>query len=245
MQSPISRVDQIAMLIREQIKAGSFNGGRLPSEPKLAIQLGTSRTTVRQALAALELDGIILRKQGAGTFVNQRVLNIGSRLEEVWDFVEMIRLSGSEPGIRHLSLTLDLASTRIAEKLSLSSNDEVLTTANVFLADDVPLIYCVDVIPAGLVRCAYRDEELHGPVYTFLEKRCEQLVDYNITEVCPVIADEQISEKLQCQEGTPLHYFEEIAFNSAERPIMYSEEYYRPEYFSFNVVRKMTTRRIP
>ena len=210
----------------------------------MARQLGASRATVRQALAQLELDGVILRKHGVGTFINERVLSIGTRLEEVWDFAEMIRLSGYTAGIRHINLTLEPTPPEIVEKLALNPGDEVLTTANVFLADDVPVIYCVDVIPAGLVRSAYRDEELHGPVYTFLEKRCNQRIDYNITEVLPVVADDRISELLNCEVGTPLHYFDEIAFNAEDIPIMYSEEYYRPEYFSFKVVRKMTTRQL-
>lgn len=195
------------------IKADAFPEGHLPSEPKLASQMGVSRTTIRQAFASLEQDGILLRRQEAGTYVNQRVMNIGSRLEEVWNFTE---------------------------KLALSAGEEVLATTNVFTADDIPAIYCLDVIPAGLVRSAYRDEELHGPVYDFLEKRCGQRVDHNISEVCPVVASHSISRILGCRPGSPLHYFEEVAFNAEEMPVMYSEEYYRPEYFSFNVIRKMT-----
>jgi GntR family transcriptional regulator len=242
MQQATSRVGQIVMQIRALIDAQAFLDGRLPSEPELARQLQVSRATVRQALAQLESEGIVLRRHGVGTFVNERVLNIGTRLEEVWDFTEMIRLSGYAANVRHVDLALEPASSEITEKLALDPGNEVLTTANVFLADDVPVIYCVDVIPAGLVRSAYRDEELHGPVYVFLQERCNQWVDYNITEVLPVVADDRISELLGCQIGDPLHYFDEVAFNADDVPIMYSEEYYRPEYFSFKVVRKMTTR---
>ena len=242
MREASSRVQQIAVQIRTLINAQSFPDGRLPSEPELARQVGASRATVRQVLAQLEAGGLIIRKHGVGTFVNERVLNIGTRLEEVWDFAEMIRLSGFTVGIRHVQLALEPARPEIAHKLALAPGDEVLTTANIFLADEVPVIYCVDVIPAGLVRSAYHDEELHGPVYTFLEKRCNQRVDYNITEVLPVVADEQLSELLNCRLHTPLHHFREVAFNTDDAPIMYSEEYYRPEYFSFKVIRKMKTR---
>ena len=110
-----------------------------------------------------------------------------------------------------------------------------------FQADDVPVIYCIDTIPAALVRQAYLEEELHGPVYTFLERRCNQRVDYNITSITPVVADRRLSQHLECAQGTPLHYFEETGYNAEGQPIIYSEEFYRPEYFSFKVVRKMTT----
>ncbi len=238
----MSRVEKIVTELRRLIEQGEFEDGCLPSEPTLAHRLGVSRNTVRQALAELEMEGILFRKHGVGTFVNERVLNIGTRLEEVWDFAEMIEVSGFSPGVRHVDLSLRAPNQMIAKQLDLAQGDEVLRTGNIFLADGVPVIYCVDYIPAKLVRSAYHDHELHGPVYTFLENRCSQRVDHNLTEVIPVVVDESLSEHLQCKRGTPVHYFRETAFNVDEEPIMYSDEYYRPEYFSFYVLRKMTGR---
>jgi GntR family transcriptional regulator len=170
------------------------------------------------------------------------VLNIGTRLDQVWDFQEMIQMAGYTPGVRHESLHLALASPLVLSPLTLSDGDEVLTTANVFLADDVPVIYCADTIPARLVRQAYNDEELHGPVYRFLEERCHQRVDYNITEILAVGASQAVARRLQCDVGAPLHYFEEVGYNDAGIPIIYSEEYYSPAFFEFKIVRKLTTR---
>ena len=241
MNAANSRVEQVADRLRSLIHAHYFSDGRLPSEPELARNMGASRATIRQALERLARAGLIVRRHGVGTFVNHQVLNIRTRLEEVWDFDEMIRAAGYQPGVRHLELDLAGASVSVAEQLALPAGEEVIVTANVFQADGVPVIYCVDTIPAFLVRQAYREEELHGPVYTFLERRCGQRVDYNITRITPVVADKRLSQLLDCSLGTPLHYFEETGYNMDGKPIIYSEEYYRPEYFSFKVVRKMTT----
>lgn len=238
-----SKVAQTAAHMRSLLSEHTFDTGRLPSEPELARQLGASRATVRQALSLLAMEGLVVRRHGAGTFVNEAVLNIHTRLEEVWDFAEMIRESGHQPGVRHLELSLEPASAAIGQKLQLAPNAELLTTANIFLADAVPVIYCIDSIPAGLVNQAYRDEELHGPVYSFLAKRCGQRLDYNIAKLLPVVADEKLSGLLQCPPGSPLHYFEETGFNGDGIPIIYSEEFYRPEYFSFHIIRKMTSSR--
>lgn len=49
---------------------GTFPGGSwLPSEPKLAAQLGVSRMTLRQALELLQEDGLIQKHHGKGNFV--------------------------------------------------------------------------------------------------------------------------------------------------------------------------------
>ena len=45
--------------------------GRLPTERELTEQIGCGRRTVRRALEALELEGLIWRRQGKGTFIGQ------------------------------------------------------------------------------------------------------------------------------------------------------------------------------
>lgn len=236
----MSRVDKVVAELRGLIKRNEFEEGQLPSEPDLAKDLGVSRNTIRQALGKLQVEGLLFRKHGVGTFINERVLDIVTRLEEVWDFVEMIELSGFSPSVNHIDLSLDNPTRNVAEALDISIEDEVLRTANIFFADKEPVIYCVDYIPAKLIRSAYDDEELHGPVYQFLKNRCHQEVNHNLTEIIPIVVDKILSKYLQCKIGHPLHYFKETAFNADEEPIMYSDEYYRPEYFSFNVLRNMT-----
>lgn len=234
-----SIVKEVVNDLRSKIKGEDFKDNRLPSEPDLAIQFGVSRNTIRQALIELEAESMINRKHGVGTYINERVINIGTRLEEVQDFVEIIENSGFSPNVRHVKLSLITPSKTIAKKLCLSEHEEVLRTANIFLADGEPVIYCVDYIPSKLVRSAYNDQELYGPVYKFLKKRCNQQVERNITEVIPINVQKELSEYLSCEPGSPAHYFKELALNVDDEPIMYSDEYYLPEYFSFNVVRKM------
>lgn len=79
-----SLTDQVKTHIKELIIQGEFPGGRILAEMELAEVLGVSRTTVRDALSRLEMEGTISRRQGAGTFVNDPVLQIHSRLEEIW-----------------------------------------------------------------------------------------------------------------------------------------------------------------
>jgi GntR family transcriptional repressor for pyruvate dehydrogenase complex len=58
--------------LRRAILTGQLTGGqRLPSEPELAAQFGVARSTLREALKALELSGLlhVKRGYGGGTFV--------------------------------------------------------------------------------------------------------------------------------------------------------------------------------
>ncbi|ODT81298.1 MAG: hypothetical protein ABS76_12715 [Pelagibacterium sp. SCN 64-44] len=64
---------QIADQIRDQILGGQVEAGRqLPSERELAQNLGVSRPTVREALIALEVAGLVEVRVGVGAFVRKR-----------------------------------------------------------------------------------------------------------------------------------------------------------------------------
>jgi len=64
---------QIADQIRDQILSGSVEAGRqLPSERDLALSLGVSRPTVREALIALEVADLVEVRIGVGAFVKQQ-----------------------------------------------------------------------------------------------------------------------------------------------------------------------------
>ena len=73
---PAKRGRQLAELIlAESERAGLGPGSRLPTERQLVADLGVTRSGVRQALAALEADGLISREVGRGTFFSDRAFS--------------------------------------------------------------------------------------------------------------------------------------------------------------------------
>ena len=65
------KYQQIADQLRAQIRGGALAPGqRLPSEPDLAAQFDASRNTVRLAIALLTNQGLVVSRQGLGTFVH-------------------------------------------------------------------------------------------------------------------------------------------------------------------------------
>src|SRR3546814_19207214 len=61
---------QLSTLMRRRISVGEWpQDMRLPALEELMQEFGVARVTVRQALALLEAEGLVTRKQGRGTFV--------------------------------------------------------------------------------------------------------------------------------------------------------------------------------
>ena len=68
--SPVPFYFQLAALLEQEIVRQRWQPGeRLPSESELCTQFELSRTTVRQALARLEQEGLVVPRKGIGTFV--------------------------------------------------------------------------------------------------------------------------------------------------------------------------------
>ncbi|PPA61421.1 FadR/GntR family transcriptional regulator [Micromonospora chalcea] len=64
------RVRQTIEQLRERILGGEWPvGGRIPTEPQLVAELGVGRNTVREAVRALLHAGVLVCRQGSGTYV--------------------------------------------------------------------------------------------------------------------------------------------------------------------------------
>jgi GntR family transcriptional regulator len=146
------QAQEIEAVLRERIRTHADSGSRLPSETELSEAFGVSRVTVREALASLERKGLILRRQGLGTFVNARTVNIQTRLDESIEFTELIRSYGYEPEVSFLNCNQISASADIAARLKVDEGASVLAITKVFTASSTPLVYCTNMIPLNLVR---------------------------------------------------------------------------------------------
>lgn len=67
-----SLASQLKNELRRKIEDGTYKpGDRIPTEGELCAEYGVSRTVVREAVASLRADGLLLPRQGIGVFVNE------------------------------------------------------------------------------------------------------------------------------------------------------------------------------
>lgn len=86
---------QIQNDIASKVESGAYDAGKkLPNELQLAEQYGVGRITVRRAISELSRDGVLVKKQGKGTFVRER--RIFRKIEHTMSFTESCRMNGLE-----------------------------------------------------------------------------------------------------------------------------------------------------
>ena len=97
-QTQQSRVRaQLELLLRN-----AEPGERLPSEPALAKHFDVSRTTIREVMSQLEIEGFVQRRQGSGTYVRRQPLLEDESLLHFVDFPTLISKQGHTPAMRQL-----------------------------------------------------------------------------------------------------------------------------------------------
>lgn len=83
------KTEEVYRLLKEDIESGKYAAcGVLPQEPVLSEQLGVSRKTLRSALARLEMESIVERIRGKGTFIScketdKKILVIVGDMEDI------------------------------------------------------------------------------------------------------------------------------------------------------------------
>ena len=96
LDSDIPLYSQLVSIVKRNISAGTLQtGDLLPSEAELCKTFEISRSTVRQAIGALESEGLVVRKQGRGTFVAEP--KVRRKTENVYSFTSEIYSFGKVP----------------------------------------------------------------------------------------------------------------------------------------------------
>lgn len=226
--------DQLLHIIAETLP-----GDRLPSEPFLAEQLQVSRATLREAMRAFETQGIIRRKQGSGTYVNQPPQVLESGLEVLESIETMAQRSGLSVDFGALNLEKRFPDSDECRSLATFPDSEVLCISRVILAEGRPVAYLVDTLPAGLISPDDLQADFRGSILDLLLQRGKPPLLASRTEISAVPASPQVARALGIQRGDVLLCFLAELFTTNSQVIDRSQSFFLPGYFRFHVVRRL------
>jgi GntR family transcriptional regulator len=231
---------QAANMLRERLRQDFADGGRLPGEHEIASELGISRGTVRQALAILEQEGVVLRQQGSGTYANPHALHINSRVDAAYEFTQLIEASGFESAVHTVEVSRSVASPELAARLDIEPGAPLLYIRKVFSASGQRAIYVAEHVPVSLVRERYEDSELSNPIFEFISQRCHARVRYIVSAIVPAVADAELSQLLDIDVGSALLCFDEVFYSSRNKPLGQASVHFRHPLIRFHALRRMT-----
>lgn len=155
--------DYLRSLVTHELAVGDT----IPSERALCERFGVSRMTVRQAVDALVVEGLLAREQGRGTFVAPGKVDLEVRLAS---FGEEMARRGMTPSSEVLSAEVVAATPDIADALDILPGEMTFYLHRVRFADGEPMAIEQSWLPCRLVPGLF-DDGVPGSVYGELRRR--------------------------------------------------------------------------
>jgi GntR family transcriptional regulator len=237
-RTPLSAQTQQYLL--DLIEQGTYKPGeQLPSETELSIQLGISRSTLREALLNLEQEGIILRRHGVGTFVAPGYEHrLESGLERLESILELAARQGFQVQVEGLEVRQVPADPNLAEKLQVPPGAALTSVRRAILVGETPVAYMADFVPSSILSPADVDQAFNGSVLDLLREKQLAEIAQVVAHIVAVTADGALSGQLKVKRGQPLLLLEETVFTGGGEIVECSRNYFVPDHFQFHVVRR-------
>jgi GntR family transcriptional regulator len=222
-----------------EVVASTPEGGLLPSEPLLAQTLGVSRATLREAMRTFEERGLVIRRQGVGTFVRRAPPLIESGLEVLESIETVAARKGLRVEMGEHRVSRRPAEAEEAEQFAISAGGDLLEVSRVIEADGRPVAYLIDLLPDDLLPERELGGGFRGSVLDLLLRRGDPPLGMSRTEISAVSASPEIARHLSIQRGDVLLHLEGSLHAGDGRMIDRSQSFFLPGVFRFHVLRRV------
>lgn len=208
---------------------GAAAGTMLPTERDLAERFGTSRTTVRQAISELVVEGRLERTQGSGTFVAE------PKLIQLRQLSSLTEDAAERPGAVH-SQVLDIARVpagpEVAAALGLTEKARVSRVERLRIVGAEPIAHEVAHLAGSYPRLA-AELAKRGSLYRTLA----QAYGVDLADAEDVIetalASPVEARLLSVETGLPMLLIRRTARDVDGRPVEFTRSIFRGDRFRF------------
>jgi GntR family transcriptional regulator len=218
---------QLQRALREAIDRRILDSNdALPAERDLAEEFGVSRITVRKAIDGLVSEGLLMRRQGSGTFVRGRVEKNCSLLTS---FSEDMRARGRNPRSEWLKRASGTVTPEEALTLRSSPGTPVYRFNRLRFADDAPMSVEYATIVAA---CLPSLDAVESSLYQALEQAGNRPVRA-LQRLRAVLLTREQAELLRAKPGDAGLLVERVGFLPDGRAVEFSQSYYRGDTYDF------------
>ena len=230
--------ERIVDELRAEILTGRRAAGeRLPSEHELADQYGTSRPTVRRAVARLKAEGLVVTSQGRGAFVRPkphvRLLITGSNYRKhrglgLPGFNAQALEQGQAPQQQLLEVGTVSAPAEVAIRLGIEDGSPVVVRRRVFLADGEPVALCDSYYLVELAKGTPigKARKIRGGVHALIEDPSGPIrrrIARSIDDLVSRMPTPEEAGSLRLPQGVPVTRVLRTVLDSEDRPVEVQE----------------------
>jgi GntR family transcriptional regulator len=217
---------KIQAAIMKRIEGGELKpGDAVDSERELARLHKVSLMTARHALTALEREGMVQRRRGAGTFVAPPKIHFN----KLTSFTEQMSGRSLAAFSKVLSFVVVDNEQEVAARLSLTANTRLLKVERLRLAADEPFAVETCYLPADEFSGLTRNAIARGSLFSILEGTYGVQLAYADEEMDATAAAPATANLLQVPRDEPLLRIRQVIYSTKGKAALYVIGLYRSD----------------
>jgi GntR family transcriptional regulator len=203
-------------------------GDALPSERRLASELGVSRPTLRAVIDELVREGLLLRRHGSGTYVAEPKIALPLTMTS---FSEDMTRRGMRPGSRVVAFDCVAAGAKLGQRLQISPVEEVWVITRLRLADDETMAIEWLHAPRALLGDLRREELSDHSYYELLKTRRGITIASGVQTIEPTVTSPEEAELLGVPVHSPAFLFERTTQSDGGEVVEFVRSVYRGDRY--------------
>jgi len=203
-------------------------GDALPSERRLATELGVSRPTLRAVIDELVREGLLLRRHGSGTYVAEPKIALPLTMTS---FSEDMARRGMRPSSEVVSFECQGAGAKLGQRLQISPVDDVWVITRLRLADDETMAIEWLHAPRRLLPDLRREELATHSFYELLRVRRGIVIASGTQTIEPTVTSPEEAELLSVPVHSPAFLFERTTQSEQGEVVEFVRSVYRGDRY--------------
>lgn len=224
---------QAENILRQLISSEEYKNGKLlPTEMELTEMLHISRSTLRQAIYKLVIEGTLIRKRRYGTIVAPSL--VLSNAKNWMSFSQEMKALGYTVGNFELHVLWKIPdSASISSFFGINEKEKILCVERLRGKIDKPFVYFISYFNPSIGLSG--NEIFTLPLYEILEKDFNVIVQTSQEEISAKGASAFLAEKLGIKENDPILVRKRLVYDKNDNPIEYNIGYYRADCFTYSI----------
>jgi GntR family transcriptional regulator len=227
---------QLSDWLRSMIEKGRYSiGERLPSEMELSQMFTLNRNTVRQAISQLVAEGLVLKKNGVGTFVTSRVDDrVEYSLKNIMSLTQEFGKLGITPHTTLVSKKVIQTTDDLTEKLMLGGDSRAIQIKRVRFGNGIPLVLERSYFSYREYR-RILNMDIPDSLYKVLIEEFGVTLERSIQTLRAIQLPDKDAQLLEVEAGFPATLQESIIYDSDNIAVELLHSCYRGDKFVFKV----------
>jgi GntR family transcriptional regulator len=215
--------------LRIRLSAGEWAPGeRLPSEADLAARYGVARMTIRQALGALASEGMVVRRQGLGTFAAEVLPS--RTTNTLMSFTEEMKRHGHDVQTRVIEALVDEPPLAASEALQLGQCSVAVLIRRLRTVNGSPVVVQSSWLPFARFAGLVSQPLLDGSLYAMLESSYGVHIALARQTITAGPVDDYHASLLGLKPGDPVLLTVRTTYDSSNFAVEYAISAMRPGY---------------